>query len=262
MATQGRGFPSSTPDTDSVQGFRLTRSCTWGWMWYVQPLSTTNPMCLPVARRPRVCLSLRRAERVATRARAFEAMRKSIHALRVASRSILHVSGATAIRGSKLAGVAASLAVACAATDSFASRSVSATCLLASGAEHRGVQWCVPCPTWSVQNTRAFDKAQAADSSWKFESARQAAASRSSAASPKVELCGRTLNAAIRLSSASESQVAKSGVDRMGVCDPGANRISSRTNSVAEVPLDRRRRGGATHESSVACNRCMGTRGR
>eukprot|EP00965_Chrysotila_dentata_P075006 2477958-Pleurochrysis_carterae.AAC.1 len=31
MATQGRGFPS-TPDTDSEQGFRFIRSCTWGWM--------------------------------------------------------------------------------------------------------------------------------------------------------------------------------------------------------------------------------------
>eukprot|EP00965_Chrysotila_dentata_P109206 3608964-Pleurochrysis_carterae.AAC.1 len=44
-------------------------------------------MCLPFVRRPRVCLSLRRAERVATRARTHEAMRRSMHVLRVAKRS-------------------------------------------------------------------------------------------------------------------------------------------------------------------------------
>eukprot|EP00965_Chrysotila_dentata_P254157 6211780-Pleurochrysis_carterae.AAC.3 len=44
-------------------------------------------MCLPLVRRLRVCLSLRRAERVAARARALEAMRRSMHALRVALRS-------------------------------------------------------------------------------------------------------------------------------------------------------------------------------
>eukprot|EP00965_Chrysotila_dentata_P068710 2270079-Pleurochrysis_carterae.AAC.1 len=49
MATHGRGFPS-TPDTDSEQGFR-------------------------------------RAGRVATKARAHEAIRRSMHALRVAKRS-------------------------------------------------------------------------------------------------------------------------------------------------------------------------------
>eukprot|EP00965_Chrysotila_dentata_P097009 3206706-Pleurochrysis_carterae.AAC.3 len=44
-------------------------------------------MCLPLVRRPRVCLSLRRAERVATKARAHEAMCRSMHVLRVAKRS-------------------------------------------------------------------------------------------------------------------------------------------------------------------------------
>eukprot|EP00965_Chrysotila_dentata_P257741 6212985-Pleurochrysis_carterae.AAC.2 len=44
-------------------------------------------MCLPLVRRPRVCLSLERAERVATRARAFEEMRRSTHELRVFLRS-------------------------------------------------------------------------------------------------------------------------------------------------------------------------------
>eukprot|EP00965_Chrysotila_dentata_P093297 3081852-Pleurochrysis_carterae.AAC.1 len=56
-------------------------------MWYVHPLSTTKPMCLPFVRRLRVCLSLERAERVATRARALEAMRRSMHELRVSLRS-------------------------------------------------------------------------------------------------------------------------------------------------------------------------------
>eukprot|EP00965_Chrysotila_dentata_P245452 6206562-Pleurochrysis_carterae.AAC.3 len=44
-------------------------------------------MCLPLVRRLRVCLSLKRAERVATRARALEEMRKSMHELRVSLRS-------------------------------------------------------------------------------------------------------------------------------------------------------------------------------
>eukprot|EP00965_Chrysotila_dentata_P038807 1289807-Pleurochrysis_carterae.AAC.4 len=73
MATHGRGFPS-TPDTVSEHGFKLIRSCMQGCMWYVQPLSITKPMCLPLVRRLRVCLSLNRADRVATRARALEAM--------------------------------------------------------------------------------------------------------------------------------------------------------------------------------------------
>eukprot|EP00965_Chrysotila_dentata_P221041 6192156-Pleurochrysis_carterae.AAC.5 len=54
-ATQGRGFPC-TPDTDSVQDRMFTRLRAWR--------------------------SLRRAVRVATRARGLEAMRKSMHASR------------------------------------------------------------------------------------------------------------------------------------------------------------------------------------
>eukprot|EP00965_Chrysotila_dentata_P116090 3837735-Pleurochrysis_carterae.AAC.1 len=86
MATHGRGFPS-TPDTDSEQAFKFIRSCMYGCMWYVHPLSTTKPMCLPFVRRLRVCLSLRRAERVAIRAPALEAMRRSMRALCSALRS-------------------------------------------------------------------------------------------------------------------------------------------------------------------------------
>eukprot|EP00965_Chrysotila_dentata_P039255 1304217-Pleurochrysis_carterae.AAC.1 len=44
-------------------------------------------MCLPLVRRLRVCLWLERAERVATRARAFEEMRRSMHELRIFLRS-------------------------------------------------------------------------------------------------------------------------------------------------------------------------------
>eukprot|EP00965_Chrysotila_dentata_P054783 1819421-Pleurochrysis_carterae.AAC.1 len=62
MATHGRGFPS-TPDTDSEHGFKLIRSCKHGL---------------------RTCLSLMRAERVATRARALVEMRSRVHELRSA----------------------------------------------------------------------------------------------------------------------------------------------------------------------------------
>eukprot|EP00965_Chrysotila_dentata_P044605 1482678-Pleurochrysis_carterae.AAC.3 len=55
-------------------------------MWYVHPLSATKPMCLPFVRRLRACLSLERAERVATRARALEEMRRSMHGMRVSLR--------------------------------------------------------------------------------------------------------------------------------------------------------------------------------
>eukprot|EP00965_Chrysotila_dentata_P172229 5683655-Pleurochrysis_carterae.AAC.1 len=92
-------------------------------------------MCLPVARRPRVCLSLRRAERVATRARAFEAMRRSMHALRVTLRSCLHGLDTSTSGGLASHGVARSLGAVFVETGAFASGSSTAACLPESGRE-------------------------------------------------------------------------------------------------------------------------------
>eukprot|EP00965_Chrysotila_dentata_P215919 6189070-Pleurochrysis_carterae.AAC.3 len=55
-------------------------------------------MCLPRVRRLRVCLSLKRADRVVTKARAFEAMRRSMHLLRATPRSSLGTIGGCAAR--------------------------------------------------------------------------------------------------------------------------------------------------------------------
>eukprot|EP00965_Chrysotila_dentata_P215181 6188611-Pleurochrysis_carterae.AAC.3 len=90
-------------------------------------------MCLPVARRPRVCLSLRRAERVATRARAFEAMRKSMHVLRATLRPCSQVFNTSTTGGLASHGVAWSLVVASGGTDALASLLSTETCLPESG---------------------------------------------------------------------------------------------------------------------------------
>eukprot|EP00965_Chrysotila_dentata_P248607 6208433-Pleurochrysis_carterae.AAC.5 len=79
-ATQGRGLPS-TPDTVSVQGRTLVRS----------------PML-------RAWRSLRRAEQVATRARGLEAIRRSVHAVRVDSLLAGVVSVCTTRDGSSACG--------------------------------------------------------------------------------------------------------------------------------------------------------------
>eukprot|EP00965_Chrysotila_dentata_P215180 6188611-Pleurochrysis_carterae.AAC.2 len=118
------------------------------------------------------------------------------------------------------------------------------------------------CPAWSVQNTRALDKAQAAESSCPFESARQPAVSRRSAASAKVELCGRVLYAAVRSPPAIETWGGASGVDSMGVREPALIRTSIRASSIGFIALDRRERSGVARERLVACIRCIGMRGR
>eukprot|EP00965_Chrysotila_dentata_P129864 4292595-Pleurochrysis_carterae.AAC.4 len=85
--------------------------------------------------RPRVCLSLKRAERVATRARAFEAMRRSMHALRVAVRSRSGGTGATTLGWLASHGATRSFGVVFVGAGTFASVLASETGLLASGSE-------------------------------------------------------------------------------------------------------------------------------
>eukprot|EP00965_Chrysotila_dentata_P108981 3600320-Pleurochrysis_carterae.AAC.4 len=95
-------------------------------------------MCLPVARRPRVCLSLRRAERVANRARAFEAMHRSMHALHVTLRSRPDGLGTSTLGWPASHGAARSLGVVFAKTGAFVSCLATATCLSESGLDRGG----------------------------------------------------------------------------------------------------------------------------
>eukprot|EP00965_Chrysotila_dentata_P200431 6179972-Pleurochrysis_carterae.AAC.2 len=74
--THERGLPS-TPKTVSEHERTFIRSRKSGWIWYVHPLSTTKPMCLPLVRRPRACRSLCLPARVAISTRGFEAIHRS-----------------------------------------------------------------------------------------------------------------------------------------------------------------------------------------
>eukprot|EP00965_Chrysotila_dentata_P090000 2970224-Pleurochrysis_carterae.AAC.1 len=115
-------------------------------------------MCLPLVRRPRVCLSLRRAERVVTKARAHEAMRRSMHVLRVAKRSRSGMFGESNFGSQACPSVlqleATSTGVAFGEAGGIASSSGPATLLSGTGVSRGGMMAHACCASISTASVR------------------------------------------------------------------------------------------------------------
>eukprot|EP00965_Chrysotila_dentata_P254158 6211780-Pleurochrysis_carterae.AAC.4 len=118
------------------------------------------------------------------------------------------------------------------------------------------------CPACSVQNTRALDKAHAADRKCPLENARHALASRRSAARANAEMCGCVLHSVIRLPVAPGAEAGACDRASVDPCDAASHRISARDSNKRYVDLVRKGRRTAARGCSVACNRCAGTCGR
>eukprot|EP00965_Chrysotila_dentata_P014772 488958-Pleurochrysis_carterae.AAC.1 len=108
----------------------------------------------------------------------------------------------------------------------------------------------------------ALERAHAADRKWPHESARQALASRRSAARAKAEACGCVLYDETLLSAAVGARVGAYDRASEGSRDVAPHRISASDNHKRYVGLVLRWRRKVARGCSVACNRCAGACGR